>query len=153
MFLIVQINEGTVLGTMETPVSLMLGTKKVLLCCSACVKQAKANPDATLARVEQLMKHNLTSKKSAPARTPQEQKIQDNLARLSAEDRQAAELQQLCPVNDDVRLGAMGVPQKVVVKGKVIFTCCKSCNSDVQAHPDMMIKKVEEFKARKAKDR
>jgi len=42
------------LGTMGAPIKLKLDGQTVLLCCKGCVSKAKANPKATLAKVEEL---------------------------------------------------------------------------------------------------
>jgi len=44
------------LGSMGAPIKLELNGKPVFLCCKGCVKKAKANPDAMLAKVEALKK-------------------------------------------------------------------------------------------------
>jgi hypothetical protein len=50
------------LGVMGKPVKLMIKDKPVFLCCAGCRKAALADPDKTLAKVEEL------KKKSAPAK-------------------------------------------------------------------------------------
>jgi hypothetical protein len=45
------------------------------------------------------------------------------LASLSPEDRRQAESQEICPVTE-MRLGSMGTPLKVDVRGTPIFICC-----------------------------
>jgi membrane fusion protein, copper/silver efflux system len=45
---------GTPLGSIGTPVKVMLKNKPVFLCCDACKKQAEADPDGTLKKVEKL---------------------------------------------------------------------------------------------------
>lgn len=46
----------SLLGSMGTPVKLEISGKPVYLCCKGCLAKATANPDATLAKVEQLIK-------------------------------------------------------------------------------------------------
>ena len=45
---------GTSLGSMGTPVKVVLKDQPVFLCCDACVERAKANADQTLAKVKEL---------------------------------------------------------------------------------------------------
>ena len=42
------------LGSMGVPVKVMIDRKPVFLCCKGCRRKALANPDATLAKVEEL---------------------------------------------------------------------------------------------------
>lgn len=42
------------LGSMGTPVKLVLNEKAVFVCCKGCEKRAKANPEKTLAKVAEL---------------------------------------------------------------------------------------------------
>jgi RND family efflux transporter MFP subunit len=53
----------------------------------------------------------------------EEAKVQANIAKLSKEDQQMAAAQKYCPVNQDTRLGSMGPPVKVMIKGKPVFLC------------------------------
>ncbi len=46
------------LGSMGTPVKLTLEGKSVFLCCKGCEDEARANPKATLAKVEEIKKKN-----------------------------------------------------------------------------------------------
>jgi hypothetical protein len=65
----------------------------------------------------------------------QEADIQDNLARLKPADRELAEAQRFCPVLKR-RLGEMGPPIKMVIKGQPLFVCCKGCARKAQANPE-----------------
>lgn len=49
------------LGSMGTPVKLMLEGKPVFLCCKGCEEEARANAKATLAKVEEIKKENAKS--------------------------------------------------------------------------------------------
>ena len=42
------------LGSMGPPVKVMVKDQPVFLCCKSCVKKAQADPDKTLAKVEEL---------------------------------------------------------------------------------------------------
>ncbi len=57
------IDEGSRLGSMGTPVKLMLEGKPVFLCCKGCEDAARENTKTTLAKVEEIKKENA---KAAP---------------------------------------------------------------------------------------
>ena len=77
--------------------------------------------------------------------------VKANLAKLSPEDRKLAAEQKFCVVKNDVPLGAMGAPLKIMVKGQPVFLCCKECIKEAQANPDKTLAKVKELKAKNAK--
>jgi hypothetical protein len=74
--------------------------------------------------------------------------LQAALARLSPEDRQLALAQKYCPVMEDSRLGEMGPPIKLEIKGQAVFICCKGCRSKALREADITLAKVAQFKAR-----
>jgi uncharacterized protein (TIGR03000 family) len=76
--------------------------------------------------------------------------VEANLAKLSPEDRKLAEAQKFCVVENDTRLGAVGVPLKVMVKDKPVFVCCEACLKQAKADPDKTLSKVKELKAKAA---
>ena len=51
-------------------------------------------------------------------------------------------------MDTDNRLGSMGKPVKVMVKGQPVFLCCKGCQAKAQADPDKALRRVEELKAK-----
>lgn len=67
--------------------------------------------------------------------------IADNMAKLSPEDRKAAELQKICPVSDEP-LGGMGTPYKLTIDGKDIYLCCAGCEEDVKKEPEKYFAKI-----------
>jgi Cu/Ag efflux protein CusF len=72
--------------------------------------------------------------------------IKESLAKLSPEDRKLAEAQRFCAVQGKKsRLGAMGTPVKVMVKGQPVFLCCDACTETAQANPDRTLARVEEL--------
>jgi hypothetical protein len=77
-----------------------------------------------------------------------EDKIKANLAKLDPDDRKLAEEQKYCALENENRLGSMGVPVKVVLKGEPVFLCCKGCRKDVEADPDKALAKVKELRAK-----
>jgi uncharacterized protein (TIGR03000 family) len=93
--------------------------------------------------------HCFFLKEAVPA-AASEAKVRDNLAKLSAEDRKLVEAQKFCAVEEDARLGEMGVPFKVMVKDQPVFLCCKMCAKEAQADPDKTLAKVKELKAKAA---
>lgn len=52
------------LGVMGKPIKLTIKDQPVFLCCQGCAKRAKANPDRTLAKVEELKAAQAGKKKS-----------------------------------------------------------------------------------------
>jgi hypothetical protein len=80
-------------------------------------------------------------KRAATNLSPEEAKIQAGLAELPEADRAAAEKQRICPVSGR-RLGAMGKPVKVTVKGQEVFLCCPGCEETIKADPDTYLAKL-----------
>jgi multidrug efflux pump subunit AcrA (membrane-fusion protein) len=85
--------------------------------------------------------------------TPEDQDIKEKnvkaeLAKLSAEDRLAAELQKFCPILPANRLGSMGAPAKVILDGQPVFLCCANCEDKARASSKKTLAKVKELKAR-----
>ena len=79
-----------------------------------------------------------------------EQAVAENLAKLAPDDRKAAEAQRFCAVQEGVRLGSMGVPVKVTVRGQAVYLCCEGCEDKAKADPDQTLEKVKKSKAKKA---
>jgi len=46
------VQEGNLLGSMGTPVRILVKGQPVFLCCEGCTKKAQSNPDQTLAKVQ-----------------------------------------------------------------------------------------------------
>jgi hypothetical protein len=72
--------------------------------------------------------------------------VEAGLAKLTPADRAAAEAQKFCPVQDTIRLGAMGTPVKVSVGGKDVFLCCEGCRAAALKDADRTLKAIEKFK-------
>ena len=79
-----------------------------------------------------------------------EQAVAESLTKLAPDDRKAAEAQRFCAVQEGVRLGSMGVPVKVMVKGQPVFLCCTGCEDKAKADPDRALEKVRKSKAKTA---
>lgn len=117
------------LGAMGTPVKIVLEGKPVFLCCDECEKDARVYPRATLANVEKLKKINAAVTKLAPA------------------DRQLAEAQRSCAVQDKNALGSMGTPIKIMIEGKPVFLCCGGCKKSALANPKATLATVGKLRA------
>jgi hypothetical protein len=119
------------LGVMGKPVKVMIKDQPVFLCCKGCEKKALADPDKTLARVEELQ-------------------IRAALEQLDPADQKLAEEQKFCAVESENRLGSMGKPIKVMVKDQPVFICCKGCAKEAKADPDKTLATVKKLKAANA---
>ena len=75
-----------------------------------------------------------------------EAKISAVLVKLSPEDRQLAESQKFCAVMNHERLGGMGAPLKLDIKGQPVFVCCKGCKTKALKNPDETLEKVAAMK-------
>lgn len=75
--------------------------------------------------------------------SPEETKIEEAFAGLSEADRAAAEKQRICPVTE-ARLGSMGPPVKITVKGREVFLCCAGCEGSITDDPDTYLAKLED---------
>ncbi len=74
-------------------------------------------------------------------------------AKLNPADRALVEAQEWCVVSTDERLGAMGAPIKLDIKGQPVFVCCNGCRRKAEANPDKTLAKVEELKAKAKADK
>lgn len=69
-----------------------------------------------------------------------------------ADDAALIAAQGYCPVMPDTKLGEMGPPFKLMVKGtngveQPVFVCCKGCKRKALSDPDKTLAKVAELKA------
>jgi len=83
---------------------------------------------------------------STPKEQPKEDEVSIERAKLTSTDRDLVETQEWCVVNTDERLGSMGPPIKLELKGQPVFVCCKGCRRRAEANPDLTLAKVEELK-------
>ncbi|MFO1003769.1 MAG: hypothetical protein U0936_25845 [Planctomycetaceae bacterium] len=116
------------LGAMGTPVKVMVDGKPVFVCCESCVEEAVKGGDDTLAKAKALTESSAV------------------LAKLSKEDRAAAEAQKYCAIQTKGLLGSMGAPIKLDLNGTPVFLCCKGCTGKAKANPKATLAKVEELK-------
>lgn len=135
--------ENSRLGSMGVPIKVMVDGKPVFVCCPACEKPAADNPVETQKKLQQMKSGQPPRRepempespgmKSHDVRTagsalsPKQEKIAKSLAKLSADDRAAAEKQKLCVVMKKSELGSMGVPIKLIHDSKPVFLCCAGC--------------------------
>ncbi len=69
--------------------------------------------------------------------------IQENLAKLSPEDKALAEKQRMCPVAEKP-LGWMGVPYKITHEGQPVFFCCDGCEGEFMKDPATHLAKIKQ---------
>jgi YHS domain-containing protein len=69
-------------------------------------------------------------------------KLPDGFDKLSEPDQVAALKQKICPVSGE-KLGEMGTPIKISVKGRDVFLCCPSCKEDLLKDPDKYLAKLD----------
>lgn len=86
-----------------------------------------------------------------PGPSALDRKIESARAKLDPADRALVDEQDYCPIMPKKRLGSMGVPFKVLVKGQPVFLCCKGCRSTAEDEPDETLKATLELKARNKK--
>ena len=127
---------------------LMLGLFSLF--CQESAAQYRQAPQAPQGNAQPRSVYATAPQTNATANDPQAAKIEANLARLSPEDRQVAEAQGYCPIMVKNRLGVMGPPVKVMVKGQPVFVCCKGCAAKAMANPDRTLANVAALKARSA---
>jgi len=82
----------------------------------------------------------------APGNQPKPDAVAAERAKLDPADRSLVAAQEWCAVNTDERLGSMGPPLKLDIKGQPVFLCCKGCKTKAEANPDKTLAKVEELK-------
>jgi YHS domain-containing protein len=156
------------LGSMGTPPKVEVNGQTVFLCCEGCREALLEEPDKYLAKLAESTSSEHTQVEApdlelppigemelaAPSSTethptkqqadqPDLAEITAALSQLSAEDRQLAEKQRLCPVAG-MQLGSMGVPAKVIVHGRPVFICCEACRERLLAEPAKYLAKLDE---------
>ncbi|MEZ6080181.1 MAG: hypothetical protein R3C56_32290 [Pirellulaceae bacterium] len=126
------------LGSMGTPIKVMVGDKPIYLCCKGCVKKIQAEPAKYLALVygEGAGSGGVGS---VPMGTEQ---VREGIFRLSAADAPFVAAQKRCPVMDEP-LDAMGGPYKVDADGKAIYICCPGCAKKIAAEPQKYLAVLE----------
>jgi hypothetical protein len=133
------------LGSMGTPIKLILDNQIVFVCCSGCVKAAKAKPEETLQKVRSLKQQLTPSPKTQNQDDKPNREIRAALNKLSESDRKLAVAQRFCPVMNDSRLGSMDVPVKVMIDGQPVFLCCEGCKDAALEKPAETLTRVKQL--------
>ena len=91
------------------------------------------------------------SKPGAPvsAKTEAADEVAQERSKLSPEDRALVDAQEWCVVQEDERLGSMGPPIKVTIKGEAVFVCCKGCKKKAEENPERTLAKLKELQGKK----
>jgi hypothetical protein len=126
---------GGRLGSMGTPVKVVVGEQPVYLCCKACLGKVRENPDLYRQRAV-----SAGSQANAPASAGQ-----IVVATATASDRAAIQAQRKCPVLGTT-LGSHGTPVKVGVGGQTLFVCCKGCVGKIVKTPAPYLAKAAELR-------
>ena len=116
---------GGVLGSMGTPVKLLVGDQPVYLCCQGCIGKVRENPEKFVAQPGT----------AGRQRTQAAAGSELTVTKATAADQAAIQAQAACPVMNS-RLSSMGTPIKVTRGGQSLFLCCQGCVSKVQENPD-----------------
>jgi Cu(I)/Ag(I) efflux system membrane fusion protein len=156
------------LGSMGTPPKVEIDGQTVFLCCEGCREALLEEPDKYLA----ILAERAASGGNEPAQPPVElppigemelaspspaepslgepqtepsevSAIDAALTELSPEDRLLAKEQRVCPVAGTL-LGSMGVPVKVMVRGRAVFICCEGCRASLLAEPAKYLAKLDQ---------
>lgn len=155
--------EDSPLGGMGVPVKLTVEGEALFVCCKNCVKQALADPAATIKRVKQLREQKkagdpaagrpLTQEPTKPPAAPSKRdKINAALAKLSPDDRKAAQLQKECVISHGSQLGSMGVPIRLDIPGETVFVCCEGCQEEAMADTDATLKRARQLRKAHAQE-
>lgn len=144
------------LGSMGTPVKVVLQGQPVFLCCKGCEAEAREHADRTVQKTRALSSGSATTAlgtatgadRTAAGASAKEERIKSSLAKLGPEDRALAEAQKYCPVLPANRLGSMGAPVKLVLNGRPVFLCCEGCEEEARASAERTLRAVEQLKAK-----
>lgn len=126
---------GGPLGSMGTPVKVLVGDQPMYLCCKGCVSKVRENPELYLKKVGP-SESQTVGKSSAD---------QITIATATSSDQKNIAEQGSCPVLGG-RLGAMGTPTKITINGQTLFVCCKGCVAKVVDKPDQYLAKAAELR-------
>jgi uncharacterized protein (TIGR03000 family) len=77
------------------------------------------------------------------------EEVKTNLAKLEPEARKLAEAQSFCVIQEGIRLGSMGIPVKVTVKGQPVFVCCEGCVAKAQNNPEQTLDQLKKVKRKR----
>ena len=127
---------GGRLGSMGTPVKVLIGDQPLYLCCQACLAQVRKDPESYLKKV------------AVPGSKPDASMIAGRIViqTAAASDQAAIQAQRECPVLGTA-LGSHGKPVKVGVGEQTLFVCCKRCVGKVIESPERFLAKAAELRA------
>ena len=134
------------LGSMGSPVKLMIDGQAIFLCCEGCRETALENKAETIEKARQLRS---TQPPHAVEPDSLDPKIAAALAKLDPSDRAIAEAQQYCAVLEKNRLGTMGVPVKIVIDDQPVFLCCPGCRDTALKDPQKTLAKARDLAGRR----
>lgn len=89
-----------------------------------------------------------TTQNSSSSGKQAKDKVATERDKLSAEDRALVDAQDKCVISEG-RLGAMGPPIKLDIKGQPVFICCEGCKTRAESDPDKTLATLAELKAKK----
>lgn len=116
------------LGSMGTPVKVMVEGEPVFVCCKGCASKATKGGKTTVKTAAKLTTASAT------------------LAKLKPEERAAAEAQKYCAVATTSFLGSMGAPIKLELNGKPVYLCCEGCEGKAKSDPAATLATVDKLK-------
>ena len=121
------------LGSMGPPIKVRVDNQNVLICCEGCRDRLIKDPQNYFSILERYHQKEVSPEELAA--------IETAFAPLTGVDRQRAVSQSICPVTE-MRLGSMGTPIKVDVKGEPVFICCEACRDPLLAEPDRHLNRL-----------
>ena len=130
---------GFALGSMGPPVKVSLNNRDVFICCEGCRDRLIEDPEKYFAILDAASEEALTEEEAA--------EIESALANLSKSDRAYAKQQVYCPVTE-MRLGSMGTPVKMQIKGEDVFICCEGCRNAMENEPEKYLQMIEQYKTK-----
>ncbi len=155
------VSDKSRLGSMGTPVKLMVNGEPVFLCCDGCEQAVKDDPQSANRKVKELRSRSTTSSFTndlaqlpgepvligdSPPPSDAEQKIAADIAKLPPADRDLALSQKYCAVLTQSRLGSMGKPVKVMLKGEPVFLCCAGCEGAAKKDPQGTLTRTKQLR-------
>ncbi|MHC4177124.1 MAG: heavy metal-binding domain-containing protein [Planctomycetota bacterium] len=168
---------GGKLGSMGTPVKVLLGDHPIYLCCKGCLGKVRKDPAAFLPKsipaqpvwtcsmhpqVKQPkqgkcpicgmglipMKSQSGGHGGHAASTPRGTEVADEMTVSTATAAdQAAIRAQRVCAVSGSRLGGMGTPVKVTIHGQSIYLCCEGCLGRVKKDPQRYLAKAAQLRA------
>ncbi|TWU34875.1 hypothetical protein [Novipirellula artificiosorum] len=118
---------GKPLGSMGQPPKVMVNGKSLFVCCGGCSGKVEASPDQYFTKFY----------------SAEGEEVRPGVFKSTLADAAAIAAQKTCPVMDE-KLGGMGVPLKVNVKGKAVYICCAGCAKKLAAEPDKYLQKLSQ---------